>query len=356
MNVRRLVLSTIFLLGIGACAGKILQIDRSEEVLKNDEYDSKMDIKADAPPPPEPVIKEVSEKDLKKSKKPAAKKDAKKSAKEVAKVKGPRQPEIEDSEGFDGRRPIIDPFHVGEKVEFDVTYFNITAGVIRMSVLPMVTVNGKKAYHFMVNGNSNSFFSKIYAVDDKLETYLSYDEMIPLSLLVSIKESKQLAEARTFFDWKTNKASYWQKRITKEKGERSKKIDWDILPYSQNVLSVSYYLRTFKMVPGKKFVIRVADEGKNNVYAGEVIRREVLKTPVGDLKTVVVSPKVQADGEFKPIGDVTLWFTDDDQKLLVRLESKIKIGTIVAKLKSIERGQPNESSPPPAAPVTEEKK
>lgn len=349
MNLRLAIISSLFLLGIGACAGKILQIDRSEEVLKNDEYDSKMDIKADAPPPPEPVIKEVPEKELKKkSKKPAVKKDAKKAGKEVA-VKGPRQPEIEDSDGFDGRRPLIDPFHVGEKVEFDVTYFNINAGVISMQVLPMVTVNGKKAYHFMVNGNTNSFFSKIYAVDDKLETYLSYDEMVPLSLQVSIKESKQLAEARTFFDWKTNKASYWQKRITKEKGERSKKIDWDILPYSQNVLSVSFYLRTFKMEPGKKFVIRVADEGKNNVYAGEVIRRETLKTPMGDLKTVVVSPKVQADGEFKPIGDVTLWFTDDDQKLLVRLESKIKIGTIVAKLKSIERGQPNETSPAPAA-------
>lgn len=356
MKVRLAIISSVFLLGLGACAGKILQVDRSEEVLKNDEYDSKMDIKADAPPPPEPVIKEVSEKDLKKKpKKSNAKKDIKKAGKEVA-VKGPRQPELEDSEGFDGRRPLIDPFHVGEKVEFDVTYFNINAGVISMSVLPMVTVNGKKAYHFMVKGNTNSFFSKIYAVDDKLETYLSYDELVPLSLQVSIKESKQLAEARTFFDWKTNKASYWQKRITKEKGERSKKIDWDILPYSQNVLSVAYYLRAFKLAPGKKFAMRVADEGKNNIYAGEVIRRETLKTPVGDLKTVVMSPKVQADGEFKPIGDVLLWFTDDDQKLLVRLESKIKIGTIVAKLKSIERGKPNESSSPPTPPATEEKK
>jgi hypothetical protein len=346
MNVRRFLISTIFLMGVSACAGKILQVDHPEEVLKTDEYDSKVEIKPDAPPPPEPVIKEVPEKELKKKSKKIAKKSHKKPAKKgTSKVKGPRQPEIEDSEGFDGRRPIVDPFHVGEKVSFDVTYFNINAGVISMAVLPFVTVNGKKAYHFEISGNSNSFFSKIYAVDDKLTTYLSYDEMIPLSLQVSIKESKQLAEARTYFDWKTKRASYWQKRYTKEKGERSKKIDWDLPPFSQNVASVAFYLRTFKLEPGKKLAIRVADEGKNSVYAGNVLRREILKTAVGDLKTVVISPQVQADGEFKPIGDITLWFTDDDQKLLVRLESKIKIGTIVAKLKSIERGQPNETTP-----------
>lgn len=321
---RRLVASIFSLLLLGSCAGKILQIEKSEESLKVEEYDSKMVVKEEtvAPASPEPV----------KAKKKTVKK-------EKPKVKGPRQPDIEDSEGFDGRRPIVDPYRVGEKVSFDVSFFNINAGIINLEVKPFVTVNGKKAYHFEVSGNSNSFFSRIYAVDDKLTTYLSYDELLPLSLQVSIKESKQLAEARTFFDWKTLKASYWQKRITKEKGERSKKIDWEILPYSQNVVSVSFYLRAFKLEPGKKHAVRIADEGKNIVFTGEVLRRETLKTPVGDLKTVVVSPSIKADGVFTPIGQILLWFTDDDRKLLVRLESKIKIGTIVAKLKSIEKGK-----------------
>lgn len=345
MTARRILIIVVFMLA-AACAGKILQVDRSDEVLKNDEYDSKMEVKP-ADQPPEQVVKEMSEKDLKKSKKPSKKKDAKTTKVEKTAVKGPRQPTLEDSEGFDGRRPIVDPYRVGEKVTFDVSYFNINAGTINMSTKPFVTVNGKKAYHFEVSGQSNSFFSKIYAVDDTLTTYLDYEEMTPLSLQVSIKESKQLVEARTFFDWKTMKASYWQKRITKEKGERSKKIDWEILPFSQNVVSVSFYLRSFKLEPGKKHAVRIADEGKNIVFTGDVVRRETLKTPAGELKTVVVSPKISADGELKPIGDISLWFTDDDQKLLVRLESKIKIGTIVAKVRAIERGVPNVSAEVP---------
>ncbi|HMN69177.1 MAG TPA: DUF3108 domain-containing protein, partial [Bdellovibrionales bacterium] len=232
-----------------------------------------------------------------------------------------------------------DPFRVGEKVTFDVSYFNVVAGTINVEVKPFASVNGQKAYHFEISGRSNSFFSRIYAVEDKATTYMSYDDLVPLNLQISIKESKQLAETRTLFDWKTMKASYWQKRVTKEKGERSKQIDWDLLPFSQNVITAPYYLRTFQLEPGKKLAFRVADEGKNIVFTGEVLRREVLKTPIGDLKTVVVRPQITADGAFKPIGDIQIWLTDDDRKFLVRLESKIKIGTVVAKLKSIEKGR-----------------
>jgi len=340
--VRRiLILSTSFLL-LSSCAGKILQVDKSEEVLKTEEFDAKLDVKEEKiEPPPTEVIKEVPEEKKKDAKSKKKEKPVAKAAvsSEKGKVKGPRQPDIEDSEGFDGRRPIKDPFRVGEKVTFDVSYFNVTAGELNMMVKPFVTVNGKKAYHFEADGKSTPFFTKIYAIDDRVTTYLDYEEMRPLSLQISIKESNQLGETRTFYDWKNLKASYWQKKIIKGKGERNKKVDWDILAYSQNVVSVAWYLRTFKLEPGKKHAVRVADEGKNIVFTGEVLRREKLKTPVGVLDTVVVSPRITADGVFKPIGDILIWFTDDDRKLLVRLESKIKIGTVVAKLRSIEKGK-----------------
>lgn len=341
--IRHLVLLLSFSLLCG-CAGKILQIERSDEKLKVGEFDSKMEVKEAEviAPPPEPVIKEVVDKvviDKKTGKKKIVKAPVPAKVPEIEKTKGPRQPEIEDAEGFDGRRPLVDPFRVGEKVTLDVSYFNMTAGVMTVETKPFVTVNGQKAYHFELNGNTTSFFSKVYEVQDKAVTYVRYDDLVPLSLSISIKESKQLGETRTFFDWKTKKASYWQKKIIKDKGERSKQIDWEIQPFSQNVISAAYYIRNFKLTPGKKLAFRVADEGKNIVFTAEVLRKEKISTPLGELDTVVIRPRVTADGAFKPIGDILIWITDDDRKFLVKLESKIKIGTIVAKLKSIDKGQ-----------------
>jgi hypothetical protein len=343
----RVATSLFFISMLTTCAGRILQHEKAEEALRVDEFDQKLDVKeetaAPVEPPPAPVVKEISVPSTakgttkgKKKEKPTVEKPK---PPVPPKKKGPRQPEMEDTQGFEGRRPLKDPYRPGEKVIFDISYFNVNAGTLTMEVKSFVTVNGQKAYRFELSGRTNSFFSRIYEVDDRVTTYLSYEDMIPYSLQVSIKESGQLAEARTFFDWKAMRASYWQKRITKEKGERSKKVEWDLLPYSQNVITAPFYLRAFKLEPGKKLAFRVADEGKNIVFTGEVLRREKLKTAIGELDTIVVRPQVTADGEFKPIGEILIWLTDDDRKFFVRLESKIKIGTIVAKLRSLDKGR-----------------
>src|SRR5690606_5744499 len=105
--------------------------------------------------------------------------------------------------------------------------------------------------------------------------------------------------------------------------------------FSQNIISAIYYLRSFSLVPGKKLEFKVADDGKNYTFKGEVLRREEIDTAAGKLKTVVVRPTFELEDKFKPTGENLLWLTDDERKLIVRLESKIKIGTLVGKLKSI---------------------
>jgi len=326
------ICTTVFV----GCASKVLEYAKSDEKLRTEEYDKQVHVKDVAPTMPSGPVPEV------KPDEPGSKKKKKKkkiSKKEAAKKIGPHEPALEDKEGFIGRRPIKDPFRVGEVTALNLSYFNVVAGEMDIMVKPMVEVNGEKSYQFEVHAFSNSFFNHIYGVDDTATTYLNYDTMTPANLQISIKESKQLAEARTFFDWKNLKASYWQKKITKEHGEEEKKLEWAIKEYSQNVISAAYYLRTFQFEVGKKLAFRVADEGKNIEFTGEVLRKEKLQTDIGELNTVVMKPHIVVDGVFTPIGDVLLWLTDDDRHFLVRLETKIKIGTIVAKLKSLEKGQ-----------------
>lgn len=264
---------------------------------------------------------------------------SKKSSKKGQQMKPEKRlPEYEDSENFVGRRPLRDPFRVGEKVRLSLTYFNITAGYMDVSVKPFVEVNGEKAYNFEVDIKSSSFFNRIYAVDDQASTYVSYNDLLPFNLDIKVRESKQVKEIRSFLDNKNLKGSYWEKKVTKEKGEQEKSIKWDIEPFSQNVISAVYYLRAFTLTPGKKLKFRVADDGKNYMFGGEVLRKEKLKTEIGKLDTIVVRPKITLGGAFKPMGEILIWLTDDDRKFVVRIESKIKIGTIIAKVKSIERG------------------
>ncbi len=332
---------------ISSCSAKILKKDNSEQLLKSDEYDKAVRV-SEVQTPAGKYVKITREDYLelypKKIKTKilrhrASKVRTAKKAESVAVEPTAHQPDFEDPNSFVKRRPLTDPFRPGEKMTFEVSYFGVVAGELTMQVLPFAYVNGRKSYHFTASGRTASVFQTFYAVDDWLETFVDYENMVPSSYALHVKESKQLRETRCFFNWQTLKASFWDKRITKDDGVEEKKYEWDILPYSQNVFSAPFYLRTFILEPGKKLVYRLAHEKENILVTAEVLRREKLSTPAGEFDAIVLKPHIEIGGVFKPIGDIFLWLTDDDRHFILRIESKIKIGTIVAEIKSLDKGQ-----------------
>lgn len=248
-----------------------------------------------------------------------------------------RQPEIEDSEGFDGRRPLVSPYRVGEEVTLAVSYFAVEAGKFTMKVLPMVKINGQKSYHFQYVIKSSPLFSMFYSVDDVAETFVDYETLLPHSYEIHVNESKQVRETRTFFDHANNKATLWDRKQKKDKKVEKTKKEWELLAYSQNVFSAGFYLRNFTLKVGKKLKVRVGHEGKNIIMTAEVIRRETIYTAAGKFDTFVVKPEFDVAGKFKPTGENYLWLTADDRKLIVRLKSKIKIGSIVGEVQKIKK-------------------
>ncbi|WP_374033065.1 hypothetical protein [Bdellovibrio bacteriovorus] len=118
---------------------------KSETPGKADKSAAKTSAKAPGKTSAKPTGKAAEKTDVKASAKtaaaPAGKPAAKttKSAKTETAASEPaaRQPDIEDSEGFNGRRPVNDPFRVGEEVVHDVHYFKVSAGELRMKVEPL---------------------------------------------------------------------------------------------------------------------------------------------------------------------------------------------------------------------------
>jgi hypothetical protein len=276
------------------------------------------------------------------AKEEASKKNHKASSKSVVTTPAApirRQPDFEDDAGFDGRRPLKDPFQVGEVVTHDVHYFKVSAGTLKLKVAPMVNVNGRKAYNFVTEIKSSSMFSSFYSVDDKVDNFVDFETLVPRVFTLHVKETSQLREARMIFDEKTLKATYWEKKVTDKNGEEEKKQSWEILPYSQNVFSAAFYMRNFQWDVGKEISFRVADDEQNLIFKGKCLRRETLDTALGPMKALVIKPEVTLKGAFKPVGDIYIWLSDDEHKYVLRIESKIKIGTIISEVIAIKPGR-----------------
>lgn len=335
---------------LSACSSSFLKYDHSEQLLKNDEFENSVKIEAvketpkseavTAPTPtPTPVPEVAKEVRTKKGKKQKRHKHGKAETTQVAKTESNQhEPELEDSEGLLRRRPIVDPFRVGEEVTHSVKYFKMSAGELKFKVDPMSMVNGRKAYTFLTEIKTSSFFDSVYSVDDLVETLVDFDEMIPRVFSLHVKESGQLREARMLFDDQKHSATYWEKKITKKDGAQEKKQQWDIPPFSQNVFSALFYMRIFKWDVGKEYAFRVADDEQNLIFKGKALRKEKLDTDLGEMNAVVIKPEIILKGAFKPVGDIYIWLSDDDRHYILRIESKIKIGTLVSEITALKPG------------------
>jgi hypothetical protein len=284
--------------------------------------------------------------DKKKTKsKTTEKKESLKEAKTVSEKKqtggvgmseqGARQPELEDSEGFLGRRPVRDPYRVGEEVIHDVHYFKVSAGELHFKLDPFVSVNERKSYAFKLLIKTSALFSSFYSVDDTVDVFMDYETLTPNVFQLHVTESGQLREAKMLFNDQDNTATYWEKKVTKKDGVEEKKQQWDILPFSQNVYSAIFYMRFFKWEVGKEYSFRVANDKENLVFSGKALRKEVLETKLGPMKAIVVTPNIHLKGKFQPIGENLIWLSDDEHRYILRIEAKIKIGTLISEVTEI---------------------
>lgn len=285
-------------------------------------------------------VKALPKKNIKKTTDKTTNKTTSKTA--LSKTKIPKGgakhlPALEDSEGFIGRRPVKDPFREFEKTRFKLTYLGITAGHLDLEIGPFVKVNGRKSYELITRVKSNQAFSFIYSVEDVVKAHLDYKNLTPYDFYLEMKESGQMVTAHGYQNEKEKKAIYWERRYNKEGKLIETRKQWEIPAYSQNVFTGLFYLRTFTFKKGKKLAFRVANKGKNIIVTGEVLRKEKLKTKLGVFDTWVVKPQISIKGAYKPVGDMFLWFTADDRKLLVKIQTDIKIGKIIGYIEEIKR-------------------
>ncbi len=279
---------------------------------------------------------EVVEPEIAKSKKKSIEKKVSKK-KVVKAVKKKREEKVVEKEPVEKKKDSKFPFRVGEEVTLSASFFGVEAGKILIGVDSFKKFEGKKQYHFYAFGKTSSIFSMFYKVKNKIETLWDPELKKPRSLAFDVTETKQKYKIRVYFDWLKKKGEYLEEGWSKKKKDYRVQKKWTLEENAQDIVSAAFYMRTFPLIVGKEYKVTVMEEDKIIDVHFKVDRKEVLKTRVGKFDTLVLKPRFSTKGKFKQVGDISVWLTDDSYRQVVRIESKIKIGTVVAKLHSLKR-------------------
>jgi hypothetical protein len=315
--------------------------------------ESEMKATETPPPAPEATVKDSSIKMAKVENAKLKLKSKRKPKKQVVQASVQQeQPQAPPSEApfvYPVRRPAHDPIWIGEKFVFGITYLGVSAGDFTLEALPYKTVAARKVYHLRGSAVSSPVFSLFYRVNDTVESFVDFEGLFSHRFHLILDETKQTRDSVELNDSEKKQTFFWNRLTHVTNGYKEDKVYGAIEPFSQDSMSALYFLRAVPLPNGAEVVFPVVNEGKSWDAVCTVVEREVRKTPLGKVGTIKIKLQTKYQGILQQRnGDSFLWLTDDERRIPVRFEAKVKIGFVVAVLKKAEMGvQP---APQPAAP------
>jgi hypothetical protein len=211
------------------------------------------------------------------------------------------------------------PAFLGEKLRYVMTILGIVGGELILTA-EETKWEGRPAYRFELSALSNDFLSKFFLVRDDLVSWVDPKTFRSLRFEKHSVEGKRVRDELTEFDYERGTA-----RID---GETKPLFDATL-----DTLSSVYYLRTLDLDKTKPLELAVFSR-QSYLLRVDVQAKERISTPAGSFDTIRVEPK--SEGANLLGKNLVLWLTDDERKVPVQLKSKLKVGTLIGKLKAIE--------------------
>lgn len=220
--------------------------------------------------------------------------------------------------------PAASPLTIPEKLVYDLTWTGVKAGTATQEI--MVEKNSIRVVSI---ARSADWISAFFPVEDRVESVLSKAQPprigLPQSFRMKVREGKHRKDKEIVFDHGKGRARY----IDHLNGENA---TVEIGEQTYDTYSSFYYLRTLPLEVGKSVFVSVLDNKKLWSIEVQVLKKERIKTVLGEVNTILINPLIKNEGIFERKGAIYIWLTDDERRIPVRMKTKVAIGSITATL------------------------
>ncbi len=219
-------------------------------------------------------------------------------------------------------------FREGEVLKYKLKYGFITAAEATIKVLPSdLKFDDKPTYRLNVDASTSGTFDIFYKVRDRYDSYIDKDNLTPYFYQENIREANYRRE---------DKARFYQdgKKVVANSGTFT-------TPTTQtfDLVSAYYFARSLDITK-----LKVGDQFKLNYFLGdeisqlqiEYVGKEVIKSKLGSIRCLKFSPSIKPGRIFKKNSKLYLWITDDGNRVPVKAEVEILVGSVTLEIKSAE--------------------
>jgi hypothetical protein len=224
------------------------------------------------------------------------------------------------------------PFAPGETLTYDVDWSVFPAGQVSVT-LARAGASSPGAYEVTTTARSQGFVSLLYNVENEFHSFFDPQTLCSGEISKKINEGRRHKDTRIVFDAARRLAILDEVDRTKPQAP-PKHAEHDIPPCVTDVVTAFYFVRRQPLQVGERVVLPINDGAKTYEVNVEVQAREQIQTPLGTRTALRVEPKVFG-GLYKRKGRMLVWFSDDEQRLPLRIKASIALGTLTGTLKSV---------------------
>jgi hypothetical protein len=225
--------------------------------------------------------------------------------------------------------PQEDAFDTGEYFKFRIHYGIVNAGYATLEVKD-ATINNKKVFHAVGKGYTTGMSKFFFKVEDLYESYFDKETGYPYRYIRKIDEGGYTKDQEGIFNQKENRILV---KDYKHKSEKTLVITNDQV---QDIVSSFYYLRNHpnidKLKSGESIGIDMFFDDEITKFKLKYVGRQDITTKFGTVSCMVFKPLVQTGRVFKEKESLTLWISDDDNKVPVRIKAELAVGSLKADL------------------------
>ena len=228
------------------------------------------------------------------------------------------------------------PFDTGEKLEYDIRYLGVTAGVFKLEVLPYKQLVDRKVYHFMASAKTVKIFELVYRVNDVIESFWDYEGLFSHKYTMDLDETKQNRKVIELYDYEKKKSFYWDRVNHIEKGISEKKESFDIQLWSQDPISMLFFFRTLNLPTHTEVESKfpVILDGKPLDCGFRYLKTEKVYAAGAYREANVFKLVTYQNGEPKN-KENTVWLSTDEHHYILRIEAKVKVGSFAVALEKV---------------------
>ncbi|PUZ28000.1 DUF3108 domain-containing protein [Chitinophaga parva] len=212
-------------------------------------------------------------------------------------------------------------YHAGEsftlKVFYNLGRIYVGAGEAVMTI-NNEKLDGKDVYHIVAAGKTYRSYDWIFKVRDTYQTYIDTATLQPYKFVRDVNEGGYKINANVTFDRESNTATSTKTKIT--------------VPHCvQDVVSAVYYARNIDFnkykVNDKITFSMYLDDQVYEIYI-RYLGKEEVDTRFGKFRAIKFKPLLLKGTAFTGGEQMTVWVSDDENKIPLRIDSPISVGSI----------------------------